>query len=262
MPKTVYKVEGNSPGAPSPGPASPDAGRPRQRTLFWVLLVLLLITLAMIVAIAVLGAGDSGAAATSYLATPSATELDTSTTTTPVASSTTDTPATAPAVVSSTSSSSTTAATISTHAITSPVRIVIPAMKLDAKVVAVGLQKSGAMEIPPVGLVGWYKLGPAPGAAGPAVIVSHVMWHGKKGAFYLLKDLKAGDQVLIYDKSGDVAVFQVDSQETTLKTDLPTERIWNKTTEPVIRLITCGGVYNSASGHFLSNVIVYGHLVK
>jgi sortase (surface protein transpeptidase) len=118
------------------------------------------------------------------------------------------------------------------------------------------------MEVPDVGLVGWFELGPPPGAAGPAVFVSHVSWDGKKGVFYKLKDLQPGDEVNIYDESGDHAVFQVDSSETILKTELPTERIWNDTKEPVIRLITCGGEYDRKTRHYDSNVIVYGYLVK
>jgi hypothetical protein len=66
----------------------------------------------------------------------------------------------------------------------------------------------------------------------------------------------------VYDDSGDFAVFQVDEVETTLKTSLPTERIWNNTQQPVIRLITCGGKYDAKTGHYLSNIIVYAHLLK
>jgi len=29
-----------------------------------------------------------------------------------------------------------------------------------------------------------------------------------------------------------------------------------------LRLITCGGVFDSATGHYLNNVIVYAHLVS
>ena len=63
-------------------------------------------------------------------------------------------------------------------------------------------------------------------------------------------------------RQGDYATFQVDSSETILKSKLPTERIWNKTEQSVIRLVTCGGTYDAKTGHYLSNVIVYGHLVK
>ena len=81
------------------------------------------------------------------------------------------------------------------------------------------------------------------------MLVSHVSWSGTNGAFYGLKAVKPGDQFQVYASSGDCAVFQVDSLETILKSKLPTERIWNQTEESVIRLITCGGKYDSQTGH-------------
>ena len=116
------------------------------------------------------------------------------------------------------------------------------------------------MEVPPFGLAGWYELGPKPGAAGPSVIVAHV--DSKKGpdVFFRLKDIKLGDEIVVYDQGGDVATFVADGKEQQLKTDLPTERIWNDTQAPVLRLITCGGQFDRSTGHYRSNVIVYAHL--
>ena len=54
----------------------------------------------------------------------------------------------------------------------------------------------------------------------------------------------------------------MDAKEQALKTDLPTERIWNGSKKPLIRLITCGGEFDRSTGHYLSNLIVYGHLVR
>lgn len=173
-------------------------------------------------------------------------------------------PATAPPSrpLTTTSAPSSTSTTIYTHAIGDPVRIVIPAIDVDALIVQVGVLEDGSMEVPSFGYAGWFRVGPAPGAPGPAVIVGHV--DSKKGSdvFYHLKDLVPGEEVLVYDRNGDMAVFVIDSLETVLKSELPTERIWNQTPEPVLRLITCGGAFDSATGHYLSNVIVYGHLVK
>ncbi len=185
-------------------------------------------------------------------------ETSPATTASPAATATTASTVTAPPT-STTLPSTTT--TVYSHAIASPSRIVIPAIGVDAEIVSVGIDKDGGMEVPRVGLVGWYRLGPAPGATGPAVIVSHVSYAGKKGVFYDLKRLEPGDEILIYGDNGDHAVFRADSKETNLKTELPTERIWSNTQDPVIRLITCGGRFDPKTRHYLSNVIVYGHLV-
>jgi Sortase domain len=154
------------------------------------------------------------------------------------------------------------ATTIYPHPINDPVRVVMPAIKADALIIKIGILEDGSMDVPPFGLAGWYRLGPAPGASGPSVIVGHLDTKTGPDVFYRLRDLKPGDEILVYDKSGDVAKFVVDSSELVLKSELPTTRIWNSTNEPVIRLITCGGKFDRSTGHYLSNTIVYGHLVE
>jgi sortase (surface protein transpeptidase) len=177
--------------------------------------------------------------------------------------STTTATAVAPTALSTTSTApSTSTTTIYTHEIPDPIRIVIPAIEVDAEVISVGLLENGDMDVPPFGLAGWYNLGPAPGAKGPAVIVAHVDTKKGPDVFYHLKELEPDDEILVYGEDGDVATFVVESKEQQLKSELPTDRIWDDTWEPVIRLITCGGEFDRHWGHYLSNVIVYGHLVK
>jgi hypothetical protein len=174
--------------------------------------------------------------------------------------SVTSEPSTAPSTAGT--GPSTTPTTIYTHAIPQPVRIVIPVIQVDATVIDVGILESGSMEVPPFGLAAWYSLGPAPGANGPAVIVGHVDSKSGPDVFYRLSELEPGDHILVYGDDGDTATFVVDDKEQALKSELPTERIWNDTKEPVIRLVTCGGDFDRSSGHYLSNVIVYGHLLE
>jgi sortase (surface protein transpeptidase) len=177
-------------------------------------------------------------------------------------STTTTTPAAPTAISTTTTVPSATTTTIYTHEIPDPVRIVIPSIEVDAEVISVGLLENGDMDVPPFGLAGWYDLGPAPGARGPAVIVAHVDTKKGPDVFYHLRELEPDDEILVYGEDGDVATFVVDSKEQQLKSELPTDRIWNDTWQPVIRLITCGGEFDRDWGHYLSNVIVYAHLVK
>jgi hypothetical protein len=51
--------------------------------------------------------------------------------------------------------------------------------------------------------------------------------------------------------------FVVTGKEQTAKTALPTEKIWNGASAPVLRLITCGGTFDRAARSYLDNVIVY-----
>ncbi len=85
--------------------------------------------------------------------------------------------------------------------------------------------------------------------------------HGRD-VFYYLRHIEEGDQIFVYGADFDPAVFVVDSLEQQLKSELPRDRIWYYSKEPLIRLITCGGTFDHHWGHYLYNVIVYGHLVR
>jgi len=142
-----------------------------------------------------------------------------------------------------------------------PTRVVIPAIGVDEGLYGVGLKPDGAMATPDFGDVGWYDLGPRPGAAGPAVIVAHV--HGPAGddVFARLHELRPGDRIAVRRTDG-AAVFVVDSVEQAPKEALPTDRIWNETDRAVLRLITCGGEPDPVTRMYPDNTIVYAHLAR
>ena len=227
-------------------------------------LAALLVTGAAVVAagLALLPSGQSGASAPAV--SPERSVIATSAQTTVPADLTLSTHTTTYSPVSTQPSLEglTTTTTQYLHPVERPKRLVIPAINLDAELIEVGLLENGDMEVPPFGLVGWYGLGPTPGASGPAVIVGHVDTKSGPDVFYHLKDLEPGDEVYVYGEDRDTVTFTIDSKEQQLKSELPTGRIWSDIQEPVIRLITCGGDFDRSSGHYLSNVIVYGHLVK
>jgi len=237
-------------------PAGDDPGQGRS-ALFWVGMGLAAVILLMIIGVVVLVATEPAPAVS-----PAVPETTSPTT---VATTVTTLPEGAVAIIPPTTESTIpgeTGPTVYTHPLTNPIRIVIPAISTAADIIPVGVAKEGVMETPPARKAGWYKLGPAPGAPGPAVIIAHSFFNHERDVFYNLKRLQPGDEIQVYDGSGEVAVFVVDSKEEILKTELPTERIWNQTSEPVIRLVTCGGTFDPETRHFLSNVIVYGHLVQ
>jgi hypothetical protein len=151
---------------------------------------------------------------------------------------------------------------ILTHPIPDPDRLEIPALDVSAEIVPVGLHRNGEMIIPRGGRVGWYKLGPAPGNQGPVVMVGHYDSARDPAVFFGIKDLRPGDEILVYGEDGDVAAYEVDRVERWSKANLPVERIWDYTPEAVIRLITCGGEWDDRTNHYLSNIIAYGHLVR
>jgi sortase (surface protein transpeptidase) len=138
-----------------------------------------------------------------------------------------------------------------------PVSIAIPAAGVDARVVPVGLRADRTMEVPEVNLAGWYEPGPRPGDAGPAVIVGHVDSRNGPAVFYRLGELRRGDRIEVGQQGGGGRSFVVERVERRPKEALPAERIWNRTREPVLRLITCGGSFDRSAGHYRDNIIVF-----
>jgi len=144
-----------------------------------------------------------------------------------------------------------------------PVRIRIPAIGVDAQIIQLGLNADGTVQVPPLdehNLTGWYRYGPAPGQRGASVILGHVDSVTGPSVFYLLKDLQAGDLIYVTLADGKTAVFVVDGLQRAAKTQFPTSSVYGKLGYPGLRLITCGGPFNSTTGHYADNIIAYAHL--
>ncbi len=138
-----------------------------------------------------------------------------------------------------------------------PERVLIPSIRVDASVVAVGLTPSGQMEVPDFGLAGWYTEGPVPGDPGPGVVIAHVSSRRGPDVFARLAELRPGDLVTVRATDGVERSWAVVATEQADKDDLPTGRIWNGTTQAVLRLITCAGSIDPDTGHYEDNWIVY-----
>ncbi len=146
-----------------------------------------------------------------------------------------------------------------------PVSIRIPAIGVSAPVMEVGQNADGTIQVPPLddhNLTGWYRYGPTPGQLGPAVILGHVDSLTGISVFYYLKNLHAGDRVYVTLADGKVAAFAVDGVQKVTKDTFPTAAIYGKARYSSLRLITCGGPFDKATGHYLDNIIVYAHLIR
>ena len=53
----------------------------------------------------------------------------------------------------------------------------------------------------------------------------------------------------------------MDGLQQVSKTAFPTASVYGHLPYAGLRLVTCGGVFDPATGHYLSDVIVYAHLV-
>ncbi|MEU5436265.1 class F sortase [Streptomyces sp. NPDC020719] len=143
-----------------------------------------------------------------------------------------------------------------------PVRIRIPAIRVDAPVLPLGLAPDGSLEVPPPGrsgTAGWYKDGPAPGSPGTAVMAGHVDDAHGPAVFYALGVLKKGSRVEVARKDRRTAVFTVDAVEVYANDAFPDRRVYGPAGRPELRVITCGGGFSEKSG-YRGNVVVFAHL--
>lgn len=138
-----------------------------------------------------------------------------------------------------------------------PVSVQAPDAGIDTTLIPVGLDQDGEMELPDPGTGAWYDLGPRPGEPGPAVVIGHVDSADGPDVFYGLSSLEAGDPVVVTDAGGERYEFTVESLEVVEKDALPYEHIWAESSEPLLRLITCGGEYEPDNGGYQHNVVVY-----
>jgi hypothetical protein len=146
-----------------------------------------------------------------------------------------------------------------------PVAVYIPHISVQAKIISLGLTSGGAVGVPPLTtpfLTSWYDRGPTPGERGAAVIFGHVDAAAVGPAvFYRLGDLRPGDLVYVTLKDRRTALFRVYSAALYQKAEFPDQAIYGYTTWPSLRLVTCGGEFDKATGHYLANTVVFAQYV-
>ncbi len=146
-------------------------------------------------------------------------------------------------------------------AVPRPTGLVIPAIGVRTHLIRLGVTATGALQVPAsTAVAGWYTGSPRPGATGSAVIAGHIDSVSGPGVFFRLRLLRPGDLVYIQRGHARMAVFKVTAVRTLLKTRFPTAAVYGPVPNAQLRLITCGGTFDPATGHYLSNVIVFAVL--
>jgi hypothetical protein len=107
------------------------------------------------------------------------------------------------------------------------------------------------------GDTGWYQPGNEPGERGPAVIAGHIDSTSGPAVFYRLRDLRRGNLIRVRRADGSVVRFRVEGLERWPKAAFPTRRVFGRTHISTLRLVTCGGSFDSSTGHYVDNTIVY-----
>jgi sortase (surface protein transpeptidase) len=151
----------------------------------------------------------------------------------------------------------------SIHRVPAPIGLIIPSIGVRSRLVRLGLTSAGALQVPATASVaGWYTGSSRPGAVGTAVIVGHIDSETAPGVFFRLRVLRRGRLVYVRRADGSLAVFRVTAVRSYAKDDFPTAAVYGPAPTAQLRLITCGGEFDFATAHYLSNLIVYASLTR
>lgn len=143
-----------------------------------------------------------------------------------------------------------------------PVRVEIPAIGVSSGLEDLHRGSAGELDPPKDwDSAGWFSDGIVPGQVGPAVIAGHVDSPTSAAVFYRLDELVAGDRITVRMSDGSERVFQVQRSERAAKSAFPTSDVYGTSPTPALRLITCDGTFDTATGHYTDNLIVFATLV-
>jgi Sortase domain len=140
-----------------------------------------------------------------------------------------------------------------------PTRVRVAALGIDAPVFPVSISLSaGALAVPPlIHRAGWWADGVTPGSrAGATLIAGHVdSAKAGLGAFGPLRAARRGQKVQVTTRNGQTRTYRIVSVQEMPKEQLPTSP-YSRRGRPRLVLVTCGGPFNAAIGHYRDNIVV------
>jgi sortase A len=139
-----------------------------------------------------------------------------------------------------------------------PVRIRIPKLQVDSRVIYEGLTEDGHMSVPTNVIdTGWYKYSALPGNTGTAVIAGHLDGlRGEPGVFSDLDKLVKGDEITVTENNGLAVSFTVRETRSYPQNEQPSE-VFNSSSGAHLNLITCTGSWNSSEHRFAERLVVF-----
>ena len=147
-----------------------------------------------------------------------------------------------------------------------PVSVDIPAIGVTSKLLYLGLNADGTIQVPSLvtsaSEAAWYKYSATPGQIGTSVLEGHVDSYHGPAVFYRLGALRPGDTIDVTLADGITAIFRVTGVRQYAKSNFPAKAIYGATNYAALRLITCGGVFDYVTGHYLSSTVVFASLTS
>lgn len=153
----------------------------------------------------------------------------------------------------------------STISSNTPIRLVIPAVGINATVETLGFLANGDLATPtqhPWDDVGWYDGGPSPGQQGSAVIDGHLNRPGNFPAvFWRLGDVQVGMDVQVKNSSGKTLHFRVTGVMYFAPDQAPLQEIFGNQSGTYLNLITCAGDWIPSQHQMALRLVVFTTLV-
>lgn len=150
-----------------------------------------------------------------------------------------------------------------------PVSIAIPAIGVRSRLLDVGRNPDGTIQVPPLNdppltnEAAWYEFSPTPGQRGPSIIEGHVdSARDGPSVFFRLGALRPGDLVNVTLADHQVAVFKISGVRRYPKDHFPTSAVYGDTDYAALRLITCGGDFDARTHHYLASVVAFASLLS
>jgi hypothetical protein len=144
-------------------------------------------------------------------------------------------------------------------AVAVPVRLQIPVIGVSATVVSVGVDADGGLGIPAdPSVVGWWAGGGSPGQpSGATVLTGHIdSAVSGPGALFRLQDVRP-DATVIVTAGGHTYRYVVQAIRAYSKTSLPAAALFDQQVTPRLIIVSCGGPFDAATGHYLDNIVAY-----
>ncbi len=144
-----------------------------------------------------------------------------------------------------------------------PKSITIPAIKVNAPIQNVDIDKYGNMGVPDdPKAVGWYQRGPRPGETGNAVLAGHLDTVETTAVFWNLRKLKVGDYIYTTDTNNKTISFKVVRMQAYFLNKAPMEEIFGPSNGAHLNLITCNGAWDSINHTYNQRLVVYSERVN
>lgn len=140
-----------------------------------------------------------------------------------------------------------------------PVRLRIPALAIDAPVTPTAIDlRHGVLGVPvDVHRLAWWRDGALPGSrSGTVLVAGHVdSARQGRGALFPLPTARPGELVGLTGAGGRTFTYRIASVRRYPKALLPAS-VFSRSGRARLVLVTCGGPFDAATGHYLDNIVV------